>query len=73
MNLLFLAFWRLGGNLTVALIVAQLILSVALVMMNDWFFRRRAARRHARILELEALFALPDPRDITRSRRNIRG
>lgn len=44
------------------LILLQLIASVALIFVSDWYSKVRAARRGSSIEELEALFALRDLR-----------
>ena len=51
----------------VRLILLQLIASIGLIFVSDWFSRVRAARRGSSIEELEALFALRDLRRRSRS------
>jgi len=53
------------------LFLVQMISSVALIRISDWYSRSRAARAGSRIEELEALFLLRDPRGgpVYRNRR----
>jgi len=49
-------------NSPVRLILLQLLASVGLIFVSDWYSKVRAARRGSSIEELEALFALRDLR-----------
>jgi hypothetical protein len=45
------------------LMLLQLIASIALIRISDWYRKSPIARKEASLLELEALFALRDLRD----------
>ena len=51
-------------NSSLRLILVQCVASVSLISVVDWRSRNRVRRTESSIRELEALFALPDLREI---------
>jgi hypothetical protein len=56
-------------NSPVRLIAAEFVASVAVMRFADWSSNSEEARRLSSIRELEALFALEDPRESGSGRR----
>jgi hypothetical protein len=56
--------WHILSSVPLRLILIQLVASLAVIRFNDWYCKRREARRESKRRELEALFALRDPREI---------
>lgn len=50
-------------NSPVRLIAVEFVASVAVMHLADWHSKAEAERRESSIRELEALFALEDPRE----------
>ena len=64
MNAYWMIFWNFLNSAGVRLILIQVVASLAVIRFNDWYCKRREARRESRIRELEAMFAREDPREV---------
>ena len=56
--------WHILNSALVQLILIPLVAAFAVIGFNDWYRRRREARKESRTRELEALFARPDRREV---------
>ena len=57
-----------GAGQCIAYFVAMQLATMAVILVDDWYKRRRHERRKSSVAELETMFALPDLRDCNRTR-----